>query len=137
MWVLAELMVRESSVAVRQVCEIYLADGKYVFWAFIDLSKSDDMIDRHAWYVADAKSVWSCRKLLKALQSFYIESSSCVRIGIDVSEWFLLSVGLKHDCVDGVVLGANAMVLGQGLELMRANCGIFERNQLLFVLEVV
>ena len=33
--------------AVRQVCEKYLANGKDVFWAFMDLEKAYDTIDRH------------------------------------------------------------------------------------------
>ena len=36
----------------------------------------------------DAKSVWSWRKLLKAVQSFYVDSSACVRVGNDVSGWY-------------------------------------------------
>ena len=34
-------------------------------------------------------------KLLKAVQSFYIDSRACDRVGIDVSEWFLVNVGLS------------------------------------------
>ena len=33
--------------AVRQVCEKYLANGKDVFWALMDLEKAYDTIDRH------------------------------------------------------------------------------------------
>ena len=33
--------------AVRQVCEKNLANGKNVFWAFMDLEKAYDTIDRH------------------------------------------------------------------------------------------
>ena len=33
--------------AVRQVCEKYLANGKDVFWAFMDLEKAYDTIDQH------------------------------------------------------------------------------------------
>ena len=33
--------------AVRQVCEKYLANSKDVFWAFMDLEKAYDTIDRH------------------------------------------------------------------------------------------
>ena len=33
--------------AVRQVCEKYLANGKDIFWAFMDLEKAYDTIDRH------------------------------------------------------------------------------------------
>ena len=33
--------------AVRQVCEKYLANGKDVFWAIMDLEKASDTIDQH------------------------------------------------------------------------------------------
>ena len=33
--------------AVKQVCEKYLANGKDVFCAFMDLEKAYDTIDRH------------------------------------------------------------------------------------------
>ena len=56
--------------AVRQVYEKYLANGKDVFWAFMDLEKAYDTIDRHAWYVADAKSVWSWRKIVESSAEF-------------------------------------------------------------------
>ena len=36
--------------AVRQVCKTYLANGKDVFWAFMDLEKAYDTIDRHGMW---------------------------------------------------------------------------------------
>ena len=58
-------------------------------------------------------------KLLKAVQSFYVDSSACVRVGNDVSEWFQVNVGLRQGCVmspwlfneymDGVVREVNVM----------------------------
>ena len=36
--------------AVRQVCEKYLANFKDVFWAFMDLEKAYDTIDRHGMW---------------------------------------------------------------------------------------
>ena len=36
--------------AVRQVCEKYLADRKDVFWAFVNLEKVYDTIDRHGMW---------------------------------------------------------------------------------------
>ena len=81
-------------------------------------------------------------KLLKAVQSFYIDSKACIRVGNDVSEWFKVNVGLRQVCVmspwlfnvymDGVVREVNVRVLGKGLELLSANGGTFEINQLLF-----
>ena len=77
--------------------------------------------------MADAKSVWYGvgGKLLKAVQSFYIDSRACVRVGNDVSEWFPVNVRLRQGCVmspwlfnvhmDGVVQEVNVRVLGKGL----------------------
>ena len=60
-----------------------------------------------------------------------------------MSEWFLVTLGLRHGCVKspwlfnvyiyGVVRELNVRVLLKGLELMSANGGGFEINQLLFV----
>ena len=61
----------------------------------------------------------------------------------DVSEWFPVKVGLRQGCVclhgcliytyiNGVVREVNVRVLWKGLELLSANGGRFEINQLLF-----
>ena len=36
---------------------------------------------------------------MKAVQSFYVYSRECVRVGNDVSEWFPVNVGLRQGCV--------------------------------------
>ena len=56
--------------AVRQVCEKYLANGKDVFWAFMDLEKAYDTIDRHGMCMGDAKSVWSWKKIVESSVEF-------------------------------------------------------------------
>ena len=38
-------------------------------------------------------------KLLKAIQSFNVDSWACVRVGNDASEWFPINVGLRQGCV--------------------------------------
>ena len=60
-------------------------------------------------------------KLLKVVQNFYADSRACVRIGMAVSEWFQVNVGLRQGCVmspwlfnvymDGVVREVNARVV--------------------------
>ena len=81
------------SVAVRQVCEKYLANGKDVFWAFMDLEKAYDTIDRYGmWQMLRVYGVRG--KLLKEVQSFYEDSRACVRVGNDVSESFPVNLGL-------------------------------------------
>ena len=37
--------------------------------------------------------------LLKAVQSFYVDSGVCARAGNDVSEWFPVNVGLRQGWV--------------------------------------
>ena len=79
---------------------------------------------------------------MKAVQSFHVDSSACVRVGNEVSEWFPVNVRLRQDCVmspwlfnvymDSVVREVNVRVLGKGLELLSRNGGRFEINQLLF-----
>ena len=70
---------------VSQVCEKYLANGKDVFWAFMDLEKAYDTIDRNGmWQMLRMYGVGG--KLLKAVKSFYVDSRACVQVGNDVSE---------------------------------------------------
>ena len=81
--------------AVRQVCEKYLAKGKDVFFAFMDLEKAYDRVDRKAmWDVLRLYGVGG--KLLRAVQSFYVNSRACVRVGSEVSDWFPVKVGLRQ-----------------------------------------
>ena len=89
--------------------------------------------------MADAKSVWSWRKIVVSSAEFLC---TCVQVGNDVSQWFPVNIGLRQRCVmspwlfnvymDGVVRQVNVRVLGKGLELLSANGGRFEINQLLF-----
>ena len=126
--------------AVRQVCKKYLANWKDVFWAFMDLEKSYDTIDRHCMW--QMLSVYGFGLKLLKVQSLYIDSWTCVRVGNDVSRWFSVNVGLGQGCVmspwlfnvymDSVVREVNVGSLRKRLELLSANGGRFEINQLLF-----
>ena len=40
--------------------------------------------------MADAKSVWSRRKIVEISAEFYIDSMACVRVGNDVSVFRLM-----------------------------------------------
>ena len=60
-------------------------------------------------------------------------------MGNDASEWFPVNVGLRQGCVMSPWLftvymdrEVNVRVLGKGLELLSANGGRLEINQLLF-----
>ena len=92
--------------------------------------------------MADAKSLWSWKKIVESSAEFLYKSRACVRVGNDVSEWFKVNVGLRPGCLmfprllnvymDGVVREVNVRVLGKGLEFLSANGGRFETNVLLF-----
>ena len=76
------------------------------------------------------------------MQTFHTDSRECDRVGNDVSEWFPVNVASRQGCVmspwlfivymDGVVREVNVRVLGKELELLSANGGRFQINQLLF-----
>ena len=65
--------------AVRKVCEKYLPNGKDVFWVFKDFERLCDTIER----IPRVYGVGG--NLLKAVQSFHVQSRACVRVGMDVS----------------------------------------------------
>ena len=131
---------------VRQICEKYLGKGKDVYFAFLDLEKAYDRVDRDAmWEVLRLYGIGG--RLLKAVKSLYAGSVACVRVGNEVSEQFPVRVGLRQGCVmspwlfnlyiDGVVREVNARVLGRGLKLVDGDGSEWELNQLLFADDTV
>ena len=63
-------------VAVRQVCEKYLANGKDVFCSFMDLEKAYGTIGRHG--MLQRLRVYGVGgKFLKAVQSFHTYCRAC------------------------------------------------------------
>ena len=136
----------DQSFVVRQICEKYGRKGKDVYFAFLDLEKAYDRVDREAmWNVLRLYGVGG--KLLKAVKSLYVGSKACVRVGNEMSDWFPVRVGLRQGCVmspwlfnlyiDGVVREVNAKVLGLGLELRDGNDEAWQLNQLLFADDTV
>ena len=108
------------------MCEKFLAKGKEVFLAFMDLEKGYDRIDRDCLYnVLQLLGLGS--RLQKIVGSFYVNSRACVRVGNNVSEWFPVRVGLRQGCVmssclfniyiDGMVREIHAGMLASGLSL--------------------
>ena len=62
--------------------------------AFMDLEKTYDTIDRHGmWQMLGVHGTGG--KFMKPVQSFYVDSRACVRVGNDVSERFPVNVGLR------------------------------------------
>ena len=83
---------------VRRICEKYLGKGKDVYFAFLDLEKAYDRVDRDAmWNVLRLYGIGG--RLLRGVKSLYVGSKACVKGGNEVSEWFPVRVGLKQGCV--------------------------------------
>ena len=136
----------DQTFIVRQIGEKYIAKGKDVYFAFLDLEKAYDRVDREAmWRVLKIYGIGG--SLLRAVKSMYAGSKACVRVGSEVSEWFPVRVGLRQGCVmspwlfnlyiDGVVREVNARVLGRGLKLIDRDDNDWEMNQLLFADDTV
>ena len=111
-----------------------------MYFAFLDLEKAYDRVDREAMCdVLRLNEIGG--RLLRGVKSLYVGSKACLRVGNEVSEWFLLRVGLRQGCVmspwlfnlyiDGVVREVNARVLGRGLKRVDGNDNEWELNQLL------
>ena len=127
---------------VRQGCEKYLAKGKDSYWAFMDLEKAYDRVDREAmWRMLSMYGIGG--KLLSAVKSFYVDSRACVRVGNKESSSFEVRVGLRQGCVmspwlfnvymDGVVREVNIRVGERGLGLIEGDGGQnWVINQVLF-----
>ena len=56
--------------AVRQACEKYLANGKDVFWSFMDLEEEYDTIDRHGMWQMFQLYLHSWRKIVESSAEF-------------------------------------------------------------------
>ena len=70
---------------VRQICEKYLGKGKDVYFAFLDLEKAYDRVDRDAmWSVLRLYGIDV--RLLQGVKSLYVDSKACVWVENEVSE---------------------------------------------------
>ena len=69
-----------------------------LFWVFMDLEIAHDTINPDGMSKI-LRVVGVGGKLLKAVQSFYVNSIGPVRIGMDVSERFPINVELTQGCV--------------------------------------
>ena len=75
---------------VRQMCEKYLGKGKDMYFAFLDLEKVYDRVDRDAmWNILRLYGIGG--RLLRGVKSLYVGSKARVRVGNEVSgfqrEW--------------------------------------------------
>ena len=113
---------------VKMVAEKYLAKGRKMYAAFMDLEKAYDRIDwTGLWEVLGIYGVGG--QLLKGVKAFYKNASACVRSGGDLSAMFELKRGVRQGCVmspwlfnvymDGVIREMKARAGEVGVELGR------------------
>ena len=84
--------------AIRMIVEEYLAKGRKLYAAFMDLEKAYDRVDREAlWNVLRIYGVGG--QLLDGIKAFYREASACVRVDGELSESFDIGMGVRQGCV--------------------------------------
>ena len=68
---------------VRQICKKYLGKGNDMYFAFLDLEKAYNRVDRDAkWNVLRLCGIGG--RLLRGVKSLYVGSKACVRVGNEV-----------------------------------------------------
>ena len=79
----------------KQINEKFVDKNKSLYFAYIDLEKAYDRVDREAmWRVLGMYGING--QLLKAVQSLYGKSEACVGVCREEGEWFEVGVGLKQ-----------------------------------------
>ena len=80
------------------VVEKYLDKHRKLFCAFVDLEKAYDRVNcEKLWNVLSMYGLSS--QLIRAIGSLYTNSSACVRVNTELSQWFALTKGVKQGCV--------------------------------------
>ena len=83
---------------VQQLIEKCLDVNKKLFVAFVDLEKAYDRVNRSKlWSVLEEYGVKG--QLLASVQAMYEGSKACVRVYGKLSEWFVVSKGVRQGCV--------------------------------------
>merc|ERR1712002_206763 len=82
----------------KQVSEKYIAKGRNLHVAYMDLEKANDRVDRDAmWKVLRMYGIDG--NFLSAIQSLYEESEAMARVCRKEGDWFSVKVGLRQGCV--------------------------------------
>ena len=83
--------------SVKMLAEKYLAKGKKLYAAFMDLEKAYDKVDWNAlWDVLKIYGVGG--QLLQGIKAFYEGANACVRIGGEMSGVFGINAGVMQGC---------------------------------------
>ena len=105
------------------MCKVSNELERYILgvWKRRRLENTSDTIEQHGmWQILRVCGAGG--KFLKAVQSFHVDSTAFIRVGMDVNEWLPFNVGLRQDCVmslwlisvymDGVVREVIARMAG-------------------------
>ena len=85
---------RGRGCADQTFIEKYMAKDKDVYFAFLDLEKAYDRVDREAMW--DVLRIYGMgERLLQVVKSMYAGSKACVRVGSEISDCSLLGDSIK------------------------------------------
>ena len=69
-----------------------------LYVAFIDYKKAFDSVDREQlWYIME--KIKTSTKIIRVLKAMYTSVQSCVRWGVEVSEFFSCPLGVRQGCM--------------------------------------
>ncbi len=84
--------------AVKILVKKYLEKDRKLFAAFMDLEKAYDRVNRKGlWETLRVYGVGG--KLFEGVRSFYENTSASVRVNGELSESFMVKVGVRQGCV--------------------------------------
>ncbi len=72
--------------------------GRPTYSAYVDLRAAFDSLSRPALWLLLARCGIP-QKIISLIQSLYDDSTSCVRVGNQLSQWFLIASGVRQGCV--------------------------------------
>ncbi len=94
----------------------------------MDLEKAYEKIDRDGLWTA-LRLYGLGGRLLKRVQSFYVNSRACVRVENGVSDWFPVQVGLQQGCMMSPLLFYIYTDGGRGMSVEQGRMLVHDRNE--------
>ncbi|CAH1239246.1 OIT3 [Branchiostoma lanceolatum] len=85
-------------LALRLLAEKRREYRKALFVAYVDLKAAFDSVHRPSlWKLLRARGIPV--KIISLIQELYTDTTSCVRVGTNLSDWFKLLSGVRQGCV--------------------------------------
>ena len=119
---------RDAIFTLHSIISSCLSKGKRLYCAFIDFKKAFDSVDRQKLWLK-LSQVGIQGKLLKTIQSMYLNVKSCIGLNGDLSEYFCNKIGLMQGEVLSPIL-FNLYVNDFETNFLKSGCIPYELSTL-------